>query len=123
MASASIEEAPVSAHAANLVTAMKILAARAATTALVPPSALTVAILPDGDCLAPIQQKPPWLRSVAAKQRQTRLTSAGRMPAAAHTWPAWPSGAPPTTGGSHNRRTALPARMPSLDGGYVRSTR
>src|SRR5215213_10114993 len=100
MASASIEEAPVSAHAANLVTAMKILAASAATTALVPPSALTGAILPDGGGLVPIRRRPPSPRSFAARHQQTQLTSAARMPAARHTWPAWPSVAATTAGGS-----------------------
>src|SRR5215213_3123610 len=122
MASASIEDAPVSAHAANLVTAMKILAASAATTALVPPSALTVAILPDRDCQGAIRRRPPWLRSVVARQRQLRLTSAAQKPAAGRTEPASPSVAEPTTADSRIRRTALPARRPGAGGGYARST-
>src|SRR5215207_1258425 len=68
MASASIEEAPVRAHAANLVIAMKILAVSAATTALVPPSALTGAILPDGDGLVAIRRRHPLPRSVVLKE-------------------------------------------------------
>src|SRR5215203_3372784 len=68
MASASIEEAPVRAHAANLVTAMKIFAVRAATTALVAPSALTGAILPDGDGLVAIRRRHPLPRSVVLKE-------------------------------------------------------
>src|SRR5215212_860583 len=123
MASASIEDAPVSAHAANLVTAMKILAASAATTALAPPSALTVAILPDRHCQGASHRRPPLLRSVVARQRQLRLTSAAQKPAAGHTGPAWPSVAVTTTVGSRIRRTALPARRPGAGGGYVRSTR
>ena len=47
IASASIDDAPVRAKAANFVTAMKQLASNAAMTALVPPSALTRTILPD----------------------------------------------------------------------------
>src|SRR3954451_18339838 len=39
MASASIEEAPVSRNARNFMTAMPVFASRAATTALLPPSA------------------------------------------------------------------------------------
>jgi hypothetical protein len=42
MPSASSDEEPVRAQAPNLVTAMNVFAARAATTALVPPSELTV---------------------------------------------------------------------------------
>src|ERR687898_3060417 len=106
MASASIEDAPVSAQAANLVTAMKMFAVRAATTALVPPSALTVAILPDGDRLVAIRRRPPPPRSAAARHRQSQLTSAARMPAARNTWPAWPSVAATTAGGIHTPPTA-----------------
>src|SRR5918993_3756443 len=121
MASASIEEAPVSAHAANLVTAMKVFATSAATTALVPPSALTGAILPDGYGLVAIRRRPPLPRSVAARQQQTQLTSAARMPAARHTWPAWPSVAATTADGFHARRTALPARRSGADGACAQS--
>jgi hypothetical protein len=42
-----MEEAPVSIQAPNFVNAIKVLASRAAMTALVPPSALTGEILPD----------------------------------------------------------------------------
>src|SRR5215203_3700599 len=88
MASASIEEAPVSAHAANLVSAMKILAASAATTALVPPSALTVAILPDRDCQGRYLPK----ASVASIRRcQTAAASLDQRRAKASSWAHWAS--------------------------------
>src|ERR687898_1706382 len=122
MASASIEDAPVSAQAANLVTAMKMFAVRAATTALVPPPALPVAILPDGHRPVAIRRRPPSPRSAAARHRQSQLTSAAPMPAARNTWPAWPSVAATTAGGSHTRRTALPARLSGANGACARST-
>ena len=110
--SASIDEEPVTRKATNLVTAMPRLASSAATTALVPPSALTRRP-------GPIRRSSArrWERSASGRRRsQQREVDAGEVADRAQASPSAPAGACPTASIAADRHAATrrrAARPPS----------